>query len=198
MFYVLINSSSNAALWFIPILITVLSASKNLVTPYIDWPKLIISVLSVFIVFGLGKSTIDQKIGILKASLEETIDLLKEHRNRQVQNAASRPPRTHPDEGQVSLKEIDKAIEGIRKHGYLDFKCDVYFGKIDRDNPMMLFLVAPGMSKLLLVGRQLNDGEASDIFVLLSPTDTDSRDFAETWFNHIFKILAILPQAFQS
>jgi hypothetical protein len=187
--YVMFSSSAKAVFWFIPIALSALSISAHVLLSMFTVPSLLTLVALIFIFFGIVNAMFERKIALLKASMNETIELLKQQRQANLGEVVGREARMYPDGGQIALSEYNKLIDNLRSHGYHEFECQEYSNHFNQSEPIQLHLVSPGMSKLFIVGAQPKSGEPAVIFKILGSIGVDARDFAVTWFTQILKIL---------
>jgi hypothetical protein len=185
--YSLLNSWGKALLWLIPLAIGLFASSLNAVQPYLDWRYVITFCFILFAVTGYINLVITNKIDRLRASIEETVHVLREDRNRHIEEVSRQPARSHPDGGRIQLREYNRAIESIRANGFVEFECERYSAP-DLSKPMMIFSVAPGMNQYFMVGAQESEGKLRELFLIAYP-DVNSRDLTVTWFENIFQIL---------
>ena len=189
--YLFIDSSFNAIRWLIPIILTLIfSLGLYAINPNLNWYILAVVVLVTFLVVGTIQLSITRKIKLLRVSLNETIEMLKQDRNNKINEVSKREARMYPDGGKVALSEYNNLIQAIHKNGYFEFECQAFSGKFNNPSKAIaLFKVIPGMSKIYLVGAKYTPSGMEDVFRLYSPDGIDGRDFAITWFDNIFRIL---------
>jgi len=185
--YLFINSSFTALLWIIPIILSIVSTGAYF-SDQTDLSTLITIIIGAFLLTGLLQLLITKRIELLKIAINETIEILKQDHNSKVDDVSKRDARSYPDGGKVALGEYNKLIQAIHKNGYYDFECDA-FNQLDSLKPVLLFMDTPGMSKIYLTGTQSTSPSMKVLFRIRNPNDMDLRDFARTWFEHIFRIL---------
>lgn len=175
--YALLNSGVKASVWIIPLLVTLGVFSFNEPSDYYQWLPV---VFFIFAAVALLNIWLSHKTEELRNSLDESVFLLREDRNRHVSEIRERAGRVHPDEGRVQLGEYGKAINSLRTKGFIEFECRINYMP-NKSELVYIYSVAPGMHKYFMVAIQVGRGECC---VIETPADV-----TRTWFDNIFQML---------
>lgn len=132
------------------------------------------------------------------STTEIIIETLKKDMEKHSEGLSERPGKIFPDKPMVNLKNYINAITSIKTRGYIEFNnCQNMGLNFKNKKSLMLHDETPGMSKYFMILTSDDDTSANGYIRIYVPDrlDVDTRDFTETWFNHIFPILGNLSDS---
>ncbi len=168
--------------------IAILGIIKFLIQPN----NYIFIILAIILLIPVSILTLKIKNILLSYSLmtDNIIRVLESEMIKQSEEIKTRPGRNYPDTPMVNHKNYLRAIISIRTNGFLEFPCQKMGFRLDKNQKeIYLFTITPGMMQFFMILTPELSTTNSGYLRIYEPDGFESRDYTETWFNHIFPIL---------